>query len=184
MKAMRRSPRPVAALVAALVLVVSGCGAGGATSAADGRTTDDTSSGSPTTATPAVLDFTSQTVDGDAFDASTLAGKPTVFWFWAPWCPTCRAQISGVGELAETVRRRGQRRGVGSLDEQAAIDGFAAEVSRRRHPARRPRRCGVASARRDRAEHVRRARRRPATEQASGYLDDDELVALVADLVG
>ncbi|MGI9644779.1 MAG: hypothetical protein ACR2O6_05650 [Ilumatobacteraceae bacterium] len=33
---------------------------------------------------PAALQFSAPLVGGGEIDAATLAGKPTVFWFWAP----------------------------------------------------------------------------------------------------
>ena len=33
---------------------------------------------------PEVLAFTAPLVGGGTFDGATTAGKPTVFWFWAP----------------------------------------------------------------------------------------------------
>ncbi|MGD9961887.1 TlpA family protein disulfide reductase [Nocardioides sp.] len=175
--------RPLIGLVALLALLVSGCGTGGQDATADETANDDTSTTTAGTATPAVLDFTSETVDGDAFDGSTLAGKPTVFWFWAPWCPTCRAQISGVGELAETYGADVNVVGVGSLDEQAAIEEFAAEVSPDVTLLADPdgavwRQFGVT------AQSTYLVLDEAGTEQASGYLDDAELAALVEDLAG
>lgn len=35
-------------------------------------------------AAPAALQFSAPLVGGGELDASSLAGKPTVFWFWAP----------------------------------------------------------------------------------------------------
>jgi peroxiredoxin len=164
--------------VGVLVLVAPGCGAGGETAASD-----DTSTSTSTTATPAVLDFTSETVAGEAFDGATLAGRPTVFWFWAPWCPTCHAQISGVGELAETYGAEVNVVGVGSLDERAAIEAFAAEVSPdvtllADHDGAVWRQFGVT------AQSTYLVLDAAGKEQASGYLDDAELVALVDDLAG
>jgi thiol-disulfide isomerase/thioredoxin len=49
---------------------------------------------------PATLDFTGTTVSGEAFDGASLAGRPTLLWFWAPWCPTCRGQIPQVQGIA------------------------------------------------------------------------------------
>lgn len=172
------STRRVAGLVVALVLVSSGCGAGVESSSAE-----DTSTGTSATSAPAVLDFTSETVDGEPFDGTTLAGKPTVFWFWAPWCPTCRAQISGVGELAETYGDKVNVVGVGSLDEQEAIEGFAAEVSPDVTLLSDPdgavwRQFGVT------AQSTYVVLDEAGAEQASGYLDDTELAALVEDLAG
>jgi len=33
---------------------------------------------------PAALQFTAPLVGGGELDAAALAGKPTIFWFWAP----------------------------------------------------------------------------------------------------
>jgi hypothetical protein len=30
--------------------------------------------------------FAGTTVEGKPFSGASLAGKPTVLWFWAPWC--------------------------------------------------------------------------------------------------
>ena len=47
---------------------------------------------------PSTLAFTARTVSGAEFNGATLAGRPTVLWFWAPWCPTCLQQAPGVRE--------------------------------------------------------------------------------------
>ncbi|MDH2393959.1 redoxin family protein, partial [Streptomyces sp. HNM0663] len=39
-------------------------------------------------------------MDGKPFDAKTLAGKPAVLWFWAPWCPTCKGQAAETAKVA------------------------------------------------------------------------------------
>ena len=165
-------------MVAALV-VVAGCGTG-SENAASGSPTD---SASTTTTTPALLDFTSETVDGAPFDGASLSGKPTVLWFWAPWCPTCHAQISGVSELAETYGADVNVVGVGSLDEEDAIVGFAGEVSPDVTLLSDPdggvwRQFGVT------AQSTYLVLDEDGTERASGYLDDAELEALVEDLAG
>jgi thiol-disulfide isomerase/thioredoxin len=51
------------------------------------------------TAVSGVLSFTGTTIDGEPFDARTLAGKPALLWFWAPWCATCAAQAGSVTNL-------------------------------------------------------------------------------------
>jgi peroxiredoxin len=59
---------------------------------------------SPTQVTvPDSLKFTATTVDGKAFDAASLAGKPAVFWFWAAWCPKCKGDAAGVRDLQAAV---------------------------------------------------------------------------------
>ena len=37
------------------------------------------------------LTFTATTVSGTAFNSKVLLGnKPSVLWFWAPWCAICQ----------------------------------------------------------------------------------------------
>ena len=190
----RGGMRSLAALVCALSLLLSACGAdtdAAPTSGTDQGTSTSTDKGGAAVSpgdqgdagTPAVLDFTSETVGGEPFDGADLAGKPTVIWFWAPWCPTCRAQISGVGELAATYGTDVNVVGVGSLDEQEAIEGFADEVSSDVTLLTDPdgavwRHFGVT------AQSTYLVLDEHGTEQSKGYLDDAELVDLVAGLVG
>src|SRR3712207_8342970 len=70
----RRPPRstlfPSPTLFRSLLLLVSGC----------------TARAEAPAAAPAagVLAFTGRTLDGAAFDAAALAGRPALLWFWAP----------------------------------------------------------------------------------------------------
>jgi len=131
----------VAATAAALVL--AGCGGdtvpgpvgGGPTSAAATTAPARTApTATPTTAVPQTLTFTAQTVDGKPFDAATLAGKPVVLWFWAAWCPRCRAAADDVAGVQRDFAGRVHTVGVAGLDSGAAamrdfvadrgIDGF------------------------------------------------------------
>ena len=115
-----RSARRLASiLVALLCLVLAGCGAAatgsGSSGDGDGERRD--------------LAFTSKTVAGEPFDGSTLEGTPTVLWFWAPWCSTCRGQIDDVSRLAEDRKGKVNVVGVGSLDDAEALRSFAGDVS-------------------------------------------------------
>ena len=87
--------------------------------------TGETSPGRPPAAVPEVLDFTAQTVDGGTFDGSTLAGAPAVVWFWAPWCPVCKAGAADVtaaaAELGDAVAFVGVAGLSGSLDDMQAF---------------------------------------------------------------
>ena len=38
----------------------------------------------PAVVVPEALQFTAPLVGGGTFDGAAAAGKPTVFWFWAP----------------------------------------------------------------------------------------------------
>jgi len=79
---------------------------------------------------PATLSFRSTTVEGRPFDGASLAGKPVLLWFWAPWCPTCRSQIDDVQAVARDFAGKVSVVGVGSLSDDAdAIKGFAADAS-------------------------------------------------------
>lgn len=91
---------------------------------------EPSSDGSPelSAAVPEILDFSADTVAGDGFEGASLAGKPAVLWFWAPWCPTCRAQIEGVSALVDEYGDEVNFVGVGSLDEASAIEDFAGDV--------------------------------------------------------
>lgn len=193
--------RRLAALLGGLV-ILAGCGSGGGSDDVGPSDSSEASTGSlatddssPSTSpessadasspssVPAVLDFRSETIAGEEFDGASLAGRPTVFWFWAPWCPTCRGQVSGVGELAETYGDEVNVVGIGSLDERGAIEEFASEVSPDVTLLADPdgavwRHFGVTA---QSTYHVLDATGR---EQASGYLDDAELAALVEDLAG
>ncbi len=101
-----------------------------ATTSTASATPTPTTSGSeqPTPSVPPLLDFTATTVDGASFDGASLAGRPTVLWFWAPWCPTCRGQIPQVEELAAAHEGEVNVIGIGSLDSAEAIAGFADDV--------------------------------------------------------
>ncbi|MEQ7007408.1 redoxin family protein [Actinopolymorpha sp. B17G11] len=88
----------------------------------------DAKAGSGTEATPAqasaTLGFTADTLDGDTFDGRSLAGRPAVLWFWAPWCPTCVGQAPTVTKLAETYDGKVNVVGVAGLDQAAAMEEF------------------------------------------------------------
>ncbi len=194
---MRRLLAPAAVVLA---LVLSGCGtagtadtagdpASGSTAAAtDGPSTagepapDEAEVASTQVAAP--YDFTAETVGGEAFDGAVLQGKPTVLWFWAPWCPTCRAQIDGVSTLAQANAGAVNVVGVGGLDESAAIDDFADDVpSEEVVQLSDPdggvwRHFGVTT----QSSYV--VLDAEGATVAQGYLDDDELVSVVADLAG
>ena len=77
---------------------------------------------------PESLDFTGTTVSGASFEGAALAGRPTLLWFWAPWCPTCRGQIPQVERLAADHEGELNVVGIGSLDSAESIAGFADDV--------------------------------------------------------
>ena len=46
------------------------------------------------------LQFTGTTLSGAPFNGASLAGKPSVLWFWTPWCPFCNAEAPSVSQVA------------------------------------------------------------------------------------
>ena len=124
--------------LAGLVLL-AGCGATTATEPTGSAEVSDSASPTPeptkerptgkkSAPVPETLDFSATTVAGASFEGSSLAGRPTLLWFWAPWCPTCRGQIPQVEGLAADFDGELNVVGVGSLDSAEAIAGFADDV--------------------------------------------------------
>ncbi|MBB5961652.1 redoxin domain-containing protein [Planomonospora venezuelensis] len=72
---------------------------------------------------PEALAFTAKTLSGETFEGASLAGRPVVFWFWAPWCPNCRSEAPAVKAAAEKYGDVAFV-GVASLDTEAAMKEF------------------------------------------------------------
>lgn len=124
-------------LLAAAALTLVGCGTQNTASSGSAeeksRTTAPGSSapaqeGAGTAVAPKALRFTGTTVDGRPFDAATLAGKPTVLWFWAPWCPKCRAQAAETAKVATDYQGEAHVLGVAGLDKNAAMKDFVSQT--------------------------------------------------------
>lgn len=99
---------------------------GEATERTTGATTNpsDAPSSNQTEATVASeLKFTAETIDGDAFDGTTLAGKDTVLWFWAPWCTECRREAPYVA-AAQAERSDVTFLGVAGLGSTSDMQDF------------------------------------------------------------
>jgi hypothetical protein len=58
--------------------------ANGAESGPAVSSTPDPGDNAPAVVVPAALQFSAPLVGGGTFDGAASAGKPTVFWFWAP----------------------------------------------------------------------------------------------------
>jgi peroxiredoxin len=117
-------------LLAGAVLLVAGCAG-----PSDEQAGEPANGGSPTASTPTpsasrpaggspsasqgpvpeALQFSAPLVGGGQFDGASLAGRPAVLWFWAAWCPRCRAKAADVADLAAAVAGRAQVVGVAGL---------------------------------------------------------------------
>ena len=109
------------AMVGITAAVLTGCSArpGSAEPAAQ----PVPASGSTAAMVPMQLKFIAKPVEGQTFSGATLAGKPVVFWFWTPWCPTCQAEAP---EVAKVARNNPDVTfvGVSAQDEIAAMKQF------------------------------------------------------------
>lgn len=63
-------------------------------------------------------------MDGKTLDAKTLDDRPTVFWFWTPWCPTCKREAPEVATVAEALAGRVDVVGVAGQGRRAAMQTF------------------------------------------------------------
>jgi thiol-disulfide isomerase/thioredoxin len=102
----------VVALAAAVLLLVSGCG----------------STVQPKTTATGTLAFTGKTLDGTAFDAATLAGKPAILWFWAPWCATCASEAQSINDLKDEYGDRLAILGIAGMGDNKAMHQFVSDL--------------------------------------------------------
>jgi thiol-disulfide isomerase/thioredoxin len=129
--------RPVVVpLLTVVALLLAGCGGSGGSGAAAAppKTGKPASSSAAPSApgAPAVvpdsLKFAGTTLDGKPFDATKLAGRPVVLWFWAPWCATCLGQAPAVADLAKQYDGKVAMVGVAGLDQSGkAMDEFVVQ---------------------------------------------------------
>ncbi|MDG4799352.1 redoxin domain-containing protein [Micromonospora sp. WMMD980] len=128
----------VVVVLAATLAATGACAVGperaapaGAVAAAPTTTATASPAAPPTPARPATvptkLSFAGKTLDGTAFSAAALAGRPVVLWFWAPWCATCASQAWTVAEIAPKYRDTVPIVGVAGLGEQQAMKDFVTE---------------------------------------------------------
>jgi thiol-disulfide isomerase/thioredoxin len=78
---------------------------------------------------PASLRFTGRTLDGAAFDATTLAGRPAILWFWAPWCATCASEAQSIGDLAKEYQGQLGILGIAGLGTNKAMHEFVSDLN-------------------------------------------------------
>ncbi len=73
---------------------------------------------------PAVL----QTLDGHTISLASLAGRPTLLAFWAPWCGVCKADSDNVSRVARWVGGRAQVVSVAlAYDDRASVERYVTE---------------------------------------------------------
>ncbi|MGH3860668.1 redoxin domain-containing protein [Actinokineospora sp.] len=121
------------ALLLAALLLLAGCGSSpapagqsepGTTAPTTTSAAAEASSPAAAAAVPEKLQFTAMTVDGKDFRGDSLAGKPAVLWFWAPWCPKCQREAAGLAEVAKQHEGKVTFVGVAAQDRLEAMREF------------------------------------------------------------
>jgi thiol-disulfide isomerase/thioredoxin len=64
-----------------------------------GESPADTSGDPDVVVTPLPV-FSSTTLEGQAVTQADYEGKPTIMWFWAPWCSVCRGEAPTLSKVA------------------------------------------------------------------------------------
>jgi thiol-disulfide isomerase/thioredoxin len=105
--------RLLAGLLAAAVTLLAGCASAPAKAES---------------AKAVVLGFQGRTLDGKAFDASTMAGKPAILWFWAPWCATCAQEAQSISDLAVDYRGKIGILGIAGMGDNQQMHQFVSDL--------------------------------------------------------
>ncbi len=123
-------------LAAAAGLVLAACGGGSSSDAASDSLPPPPSTLPPaaqpsgagaTSVIPAAL-IGATTINGDPFNANILAGRPTVAWFWAPWCVICRGEAPDVADIATRYADSVNFVGVAGLGQTSEMRDFVSET--------------------------------------------------------
>ena len=77
--------------------------------------------------TPKSLKFSGTTLDGAAFDAASLAGKPALLWFWAPWCATCASEAQSIADVQDEYGDRLGILGIAGMGTKKAMNEFVSD---------------------------------------------------------
>jgi thiol-disulfide isomerase/thioredoxin len=160
--------RTVAIMLAAGLLALTGCAS---------------SPSAPAAAVPDTLNFTGKTLDGATFDASTLAGRPALIWFWAPWCSTCASEAQSINDLKDEYGDRLAIIGIAGMGTNTDMHRFVADLDVTTVPNLDDQ-AGVLWRRFGVTEHSTYVViDRSGTVVATGYLDDLQLTDKVKSLV-
>lgn len=83
-------------------------------------------SGDPAVVVTPLPAFSSITLEGQSVTQADYEGKPTIMWFWAPWCSVCRVEAPTLSKVASELGGSVDVVGVaalGSVDEMKTFVG-------------------------------------------------------------
>ncbi len=118
-----RTKTVLAAMIAALVVVGAACGSGDSSDSAG--SSDSTESSGADDSGP--IEMTNVATGETETLSEALApsdGKPTIAWFWAPYCPTCRGEAPALDEFMAQNSDRVNMVGIGSRNDLKYAEGF------------------------------------------------------------
>lgn len=73
----------------------------------------------------AKLTFTATTVEGATYSSKELVGeKPSVLWFWAPWCAICQNESKDIVAAASRYKGKINFVGIGALGNKEEMAHF------------------------------------------------------------
>lgn len=114
---MVKQHRSLAAVLAVVALLLVACGGSASTTEASGS---GGGSDGPS--------FAASTLDGGELASASLDGKPSVLWFWAPWCTICRAEAPDINAAAATFDGEVELIGVAGRGEVPEMEGFVSDT--------------------------------------------------------
>ena len=72
--------------------------------------------------------FSSTTLDGQSVTQANFEGKPTIMWFWAPWCSVCRAEAPTLAKVADQLDGTVDVIGVAALGSVDEMNTFVSDT--------------------------------------------------------
>ena len=72
--------------------------------------------------------FSSTTLDGQSVTQANFQGKPTIMWFWAPWCSVCRVEAPTLAKVADQLDGTVDVIGVAALGSVDEMNTFVSDT--------------------------------------------------------
>lgn len=123
---MRVSSLALSSVMATVLLSLAACSPAPSSSASPESPSTESPETPQAEATPAEFQFDAITLDGQPFDGTSIYGTPTILWFWAEWCPNCRAEAPFIADALDELPAGVQVIGVPGHSSQEGMEAFVA----------------------------------------------------------